>query len=91
MAVIDAKYKRLGGRSGVDREDLYQLHAYSSTFDAPVAALTYPAITDAMPTDEHLSPWQTSSGGLSFLTLPTEKTACVAKLTRWIGQSHPEF
>lgn len=88
MAVIDAKYKRLGGRRGVDREDLYQLHAYSSAFAAPVAALAYPSITDQIPTDEQLSPWQTSTGALSFLTLPTEKTACVAKLTRWIGESH---
>lgn len=83
-AVNDAKYKRLGGRRGLDREDLYQLHAYSSTFNAPVAALAYPAITDEMPPDEHFSPWHTSSGALSLLTLPNEKTACVAKLTRWI-------
>ena len=73
-----------GGRRALDREDLYQLHAYSSTFNAPVAALAYPAITDEMPPDEHFSPWHTSSGALSLLTLPNEKTACVAKLTRWI-------
>ncbi|MGW9112851.1 5-methylcytosine restriction system specificity protein McrC [Microbacterium sp. NPDC055683] len=41
-AVLDAKYKRLGGRRGVDREDLYQLHAYASTLETPVAALAYP-------------------------------------------------
>lgn len=84
-ALLDAKYKRLGGIRGVDREDLYQLHAYSSTFKAPVAALAYPAISDEIPPEERHSPWQTSTGSLSFLTLPTEKADCVAKLTRWIS------
>lgn len=86
-AVLDAKYKRLGGRRGVDREDLYQLHAYSSTFGAPLAALAYPAIVDEVPDDERDSPWQTSTGDLSFLTLPTEKDACVEKLMWWFGPS----
>lgn len=86
-AVIDAKYKRLGGMRGVAREDLYQLHAYSSTFEAPVAALMYPSIGDAIPTHERDSPWQTSTGALSFLTLPTEQAACVAKLAQWISDT----
>ncbi|GLU87722.1 MULTISPECIES: hypothetical protein [Kocuria] len=87
-ALLDAKYKRLGGRRGVDREDLYQLHAYSSTFGAPLATLAYPAIDDeAMPDDERNSPWQTSAGALSFLTLPTDKEACVEKLRVWFSQS----
>lgn len=86
-AVLDAKYKRLGGQRGVDREDLYQLHAYSSTFGAPLAALAYPAIDDVVPDDERNSPWQTGTGELSFLTLPTEKNACVDKLTKWFGPS----
>ena len=76
-----------GGRRGVDREDLYQLHAYSSTFGAPLAALAYPAIDDEVPDFERDSPWQTSTGALSFLTLPAERDACVAKLAWWFGQS----
>lgn len=85
-ALVDAKYKRLGGRRGVDREDLYQLHAYTSTFAAPMAALAYPTTGVEMPSEEHLSPWQTSTGALSFLTLPTEKNACVAKLADWFSK-----
>lgn len=86
-AVVDAKYKRLGGRHGIDREDLYQLHAYSSTFAAPIAALAYPVIGDDVPLDERDSPWRTSTGALSFLTLPTEKEPCVAKLADWFRQN----
>lgn len=86
-ALVDAKYKRLGGRQGVNREDLYQLHAYSSTFAAPLAALAYPVTSDEVPSEERLSPWQTSTGALSFLTLPTEKEACVAKLAAWFAKA----
>lgn len=82
-ALLDAKYKRLGGRQGVNREDLYQVHAYSSTFGAPIAALAYPVVSDEVPLDEINSPWRTSVGALSFLTLPTEKDACVSKLASW--------
>ena len=85
-ALVDAKYKRLGGRRGVDREDLYQLYAYTSTFAAPIAALTYPTTGVEVPSEERLSPWQTSTGALSFLTLPTEKNACVAKLADWFSK-----
>ncbi|GAB3245297.1 5-methylcytosine restriction system specificity protein McrC [Arthrobacter pigmenti] len=85
-ALLDAKYKRLVDMKGVNREDLYQLHAYSSTFAAPVAALAYPVITDEVPSYERYGPWQTSTGALSFLTLPTEKDACVAKLAIWFNQ-----
>lgn len=85
IALLDAKYKRLGGRRGVDREDLYQLHAYASTFKAPLSALAYPDITDDVSEEEKNSPWQTSTGQLSFLTLPTEKDHCVAKLKSWFG------
>jgi len=86
-ALLDAKYKRLGGVRGVDREDLYQLHAYSSTFEAPIAALAYPATSVDLPMDERNSPWQTGNRTLSFLTLPTEKDRCVAKLAEWFGRS----
>lgn len=88
-AVLDAKYKPLDDRRGVDREDLYQLHAYASTFGPPNAALAYPAIVDNIPQAESDSPWETTTGALSFLTLPTEKAACVAKLTEWFKQSDP--
>ncbi|MFC7463900.1 hypothetical protein [Brachybacterium sp. GCM10030252] len=84
-AVLDAKYKRLGSWRGIDREDLYQLHAYSSSFAAPLAALAYPVASGQVPDDELYSPWKTNTGTLSFLTLPTEKEACVAKLATWFG------
>lgn len=85
-ALLDAKYKRLGGRRVVDREDLYQLHPYSSTFAASLAALAYPALDDGMPYYERNSPWKTGTGELSFLTLPTDKDACVEKLAEWLSQ-----
>lgn len=87
-ALLDAKYKRLGGRNGVHREDLYQVHAYSSTFAASRAALVYPVTGDDLPADEINSPWQAGTRELSFLTLPTEKDACVEKLARWLSLSH---
>lgn len=83
IAVLDAKYKRLGRTRGIDREDLYQLHAYSSALNAPMAALVYPAVTDDIPAEEDHSPWETGIGTLSFLTMPTEKDGCVAKISRW--------
>ncbi|MDR6637078.1 5-methylcytosine restriction system specificity protein McrC [Paenarthrobacter nitroguajacolicus] len=86
-ALLDAKYKRLGGMRGVDRDDLYQLHAYASTFEAPLSALVYPATSVDLPLDEQNSPWQTSNSMLSFLTLPTERDGCVAKLAQWLGHS----
>lgn len=82
-ALLDAKYKRLGGRRGIEREDLYQLHAYSSTFETPLAALVYPAIDSEIPRDERDSPWRTNNGELSFLTLPTNRDGCASKLKEW--------
>lgn len=82
-ALLDAKYKRLGGRRGIERDDLYQLHAYSSTFESPLAALVYPAVDSEIPRDESDSPWRTKNGELSFLTLPTDQEGCVAKLKEW--------
>ncbi|MFE4079243.1 hypothetical protein [Paenarthrobacter sp. YIM B13468] len=87
VALLDAKYKRLGGRRGVDRDDLYQLHAYSSTFEVPLAALAYPATSEDLPLDEQNSPWQSSNSMLSFVTLPTERDGCVAKLVQWLGSN----
>src|SRR5699024_4536739 len=43
-AVIDAKYKPLVDPRGVDREDLYQLHAYSLSFASEKALLAYPML-----------------------------------------------
>lgn len=88
-ALLDAKYKRLGDFRGVVREDLYQLHAYASTFEAPLAALAYPEINADLTTYEHNSPWQANNSKLSFLTLPTEKERCVAKLAQWFGTHEP--
>lgn len=83
--LIDAKYKRLGGRRGIDREDLYQLHAYSAAFTAPQAALAYPAVGNDVPTAELYSPWEPRTGMLWFITLPTSEGACVKKLARWFA------
>lgn len=84
-AILDAKYKRISGRRGVDREDLYQIHAYSTASGAPIAALAYPATKLEMPTVELQSPWRTSVSNLSFLTLPTERDKCVSKLQHWFA------
>ncbi|MEP9415863.1 hypothetical protein ABLE92_16170 [Gordonia sp. VNQ95] len=86
-ALLDAKYKRLGGMGGVDRGDLYQLHAYSSSFEAPIAALVYPETDSGPPLEERNSPWHSRAGALSFLTLPTERARCVAKLASWLEHS----
>lgn len=83
-ALLDAKYKRLGGMRGVDRGDLYQLHAYASSFEAPIAALVYPETDSEPPMEERISPWDSRAGALSFLTLPTERARCVAKLANWL-------
>lgn len=85
QALLDAKYKRLSGRRGVSREDLYQLHAYASTFNTPIAALAYPATNTEIPEQEKLSPWETTTGLLSFLTLPTDEVSCVNKLAEWVA------
>lgn len=86
-ALLDAKYKRLDGMRGLNREDLYQLQAYSSTFRSPISALAFPATNDAVPPDERHSPWQASAGMLSFLTLPTTRDECVEKLAHWFMRS----
>ena len=41
-AVIDAKYKPLTDPLGVDRQDLYQVHAYSLSFMPSRSLLAYP-------------------------------------------------
>lgn len=84
-ALLDAKYKRLSGRRGVDREDLYQLHAYASTFNAPIAALAYPATSTKIPDQEKLGPWESNTSLLSFLSLPTNEVSCVNKLAAWLS------
>lgn len=67
---------------GVDRQDLYALQAYTSTFEAPNAIPGYPAISEDLPLEERNSPWRTSNCTLSFLTLPTERESFVAKLAQ---------
>lgn len=86
-ALIDAKYKRVGQKRSINREDLYQLHAYATTFGPPLAALAYPSTGDHAPDEERLGPWETSTGLLSFLTLPTDRDGCVQKLSDWIRSS----
>lgn len=82
--VLDAKYKRLASsmtrRTGVQREDLYQLNAYMSHFAAaadmpPSGSLVYPRWSDeslaSQAADE--GPWRASGGGrATFVTCPTE-------------------
>lgn len=90
FALLDAKYKRIGGRRGVDREDLYQLHAYASTFKAPIAALAYPSTGGDQPDAERWSPWRAGTSDLSFLALPTDREACVDRLQEWFATTNSE-
>ena len=52
-AVIDAKYKPLVDPRGVDREDLYQVHAYSLRFNSAKALLAYPMIPARVSASPH--------------------------------------
>lgn len=81
-AIVDAKYKPLNDRRGVDREDLYQLHAYASTFVAPLAVLAYPQVGDSRAAAERNGPWQSQSSLLSFIAFPVTVDECVTKLAQ---------
>lgn len=88
-AVIDAKYKRLTPPRGVDRDDLYQLYAYSSRHNTAQAALIYPHVSDtASDRSAKLSPWISSDDqrSLSFFTVPVTARECVAEITRWLAK-----
>ena len=84
-AVIDAKYKPLTDRRGVDREDLYQLVAYLAAYDRPqtVGALVYPGFPeqDEFAYAERFSPWRSPRGNqLRFQQFPTTEAGCVDAL-----------
>lgn len=82
--IIDAKYKPLAEPRGVDREDLYQIHAYSQAFDAQRSLLAYPALDRGPASAETLSPWAArTNAAISFLRLPTKEAECVTALKAW--------
>ncbi|MFZ1382578.1 MAG: hypothetical protein WAS54_07330 [Scrofimicrobium sp.] len=89
LTLVDAKYKRLS--RGISREDLYQLHAYASTFLPKTAALAYPLIpweASEVACEERYSPWRTRGGqDLSFWTLPVNEKECVEKLKLLIPEA----
>lgn len=88
-AVIDAKYKPLVDPRGVDREDLYQLHAYSLSFASEKALLAYPMIQAPVSSAETNGPWKSPSGAqLEFLRLPTNEEQCIALLQRCLVAEH---
>lgn len=85
-AVIDAKYKPLVDPRGVDREDLYQIHAYSLSFKPAQALLAYPYIPAPTSRAEKFSPWISHSGSeFDFLQLPTRQIDCIKTLKQWLS------
>jgi len=83
-AVIDAKYKPLVDPRGVDREDLYQLHAYSQSFRSTKALLAYPMIEASPSSPELNGPWSSPGGAqLEFLRLPIRREECITFLRSW--------
>ena len=87
-AIIDAKYKRLTPPRGVDREDLYQLYAYSSRHNTAQAALVYPkVIGTVLDRAEVISPWNANDEqrSLSFFTVPVTPDECIAEIRRWLA------
>lgn len=85
-AVLDAKYKALADPRGVDREDLYQLHAYSQSFRSTKALLAYPKIPASASSAEANGPWSSPAGAqLEFLRLPTDEEHCTTFLRHWLG------
>lgn len=90
-ALIDAKYKPLTDPRGVDREDLYQVHAYSLSFKPAMSLLAYPMVPERSARAENLSPWTSTAGSrLDFLRLPTNEQDCIAELSRWLHSSETE-
>lgn len=80
--IIDAKYKPLNDRRGVDREDLYQLNSYLTAHNAELGILAYPVLDQQPPSDIQLrNPWLTQQNrAMNFVRLPTTKTDCAAAL-----------
>lgn len=83
-AVVDAKYKPLSAPRGVDREDLYQLTSYLTSYDTtPLGMLAYPDLPDdPLPAwEQQHGPWRTRHGHkVRFERLPLHEPACTQRL-----------
>ncbi|MFF4028067.1 MULTISPECIES: 5-methylcytosine restriction system specificity protein McrC [Nocardia] len=92
-AIVDAKYKPLTDPRGVDREDLYQLHAYLSAHlerPLPAGALAYVDFPEPhIPARaETMGPWKTSNGHqVRFQRLPITENECVRAFQQLIQLS----
>jgi len=91
-AILDAKYKPLAGRRGVDREDLYQLTSYMSA-DAgrgeAFGALLYPEFGDnpGEPPAYEGRPWELRSGQrVTFERVAVTEATAISQL-RSLGRS----
>jgi 5-methylcytosine-specific restriction enzyme subunit McrC len=88
--VADAKYKRLGDAPWLSpkRDDLYQMNAYMSRYQAQMTndghcMLIYPEWADKKSSVVNDGPWLFSSGEpLSFVTLPIDIQAAVLHLKK---------
>ncbi len=86
--IIDAKYKPLNDYRRVDREDLYQLHAYMHAYGdyarPTPGMLAYPHLDDeSAPHPERHGPWRTTTGASArFERLSVDEAGCVAQLRR---------
>lgn len=90
-ALIDAKYKPLTDPRGVDREDLYQVHAYSLSFKPAMSLLAYPLVPVPPARAENLGPWTSTAGSrLEFLRLPTNERDCIMALRSWLYSTDAE-
>ncbi len=87
--IIDAKYKPLNDYRGVDREDLYQLHAYVHAYASaePPGMLAYPDLgVTPQPRAQRLGPWLLASGqSVSFVRCPVTEPACIEHLRSMPG------
>ncbi len=86
-AIIDAKYKPLNDRRGVDREDLYQLNTYLTAHNTELGALAYPALDrQPPPVIEQRNPWLTQQNrAMCFTQLPHTEDACVAAVAELLN------
>lgn len=88
-AVIDAKYKPLTPPRGVDREDLYQLTTYLTSYDTtPLGMLAYPELPHeaTVAWEQHHGPWRSRHGhAVRFERLPIDQHNCVHRLTELLG------
>ncbi|ATY13538.1 hypothetical protein CU254_26255 [Amycolatopsis sp. AA4] len=89
-AIVDAKYKPLNDRRGVDREDLYQLNAYLTAHNAELGALVYPTLDQhPSPLIQQRNPWLTHQNRpMHFTQVPITEGACVRALTELLTDGH---